>query len=285
MLASPLLAVRGTAAPALHVVALDLLVAEQLLTLGAPPFACANIPLYERLVASPPLPAATVDVGTLQEPNRELLQSLKPDLIIGMAWQGFRQEELTRIAEVLWMPPPKAGVTPIAYIEQMLISLAERTGRQEAAIAANNQLDAALAATRDAVGTKIRRPVFFLRFMENGRHAAVCGSRSMIGDAAVRMGLSNAWTGRGNASGVAAIGIEELAAAPEALIVHFDRGVETARAMARLSRSPFWNALPAVAAGRVVSMPVIHPNGGVHSAVRFARQTETLLTARTDLHG
>ncbi|MGU3494789.1 ABC transporter substrate-binding protein [Xanthobacteraceae bacterium A53D] len=275
----------GSADSGPRVVALDLLIAEQLLTIGFAPQACANIPLYRRLVAVPAMPAGTVDVGPLQEPNRELLQYLAPDLIIGMAWQSFRQEDLGRICEALWVPMAKAGVTPIPYIQQLLTMLAGRVSRAPEAAVRNGELDSALATARAALDGKVRRPVYFLRFMENGRHAAACGSRSMIGDAAVRMGLANAWSGRGNANGVAAIGIEELAGVPEAIIVHFDRGAETKRAMARLAGSAFWNALPAVQAGRVLSMPVIHPNGGVTSATRFARQTQDLLGPRTDLHG
>jgi iron complex transport system substrate-binding protein len=77
--------------------------------------------------------------------------------------------------------------------------------------------------------------------------------------------------------GTASIGIEKLAEVPDALIVHFERGAETVRAMKRLAESPIWNALPAVRAGRVFGMPVIHPNGGIVSATRFARQLVTTL--------
>lgn len=290
MLASPFLACpawasaeRSLGAP--RVVSLDLLVTEQLMTLGAVPLACANIPLYQRLVAAPALPPQVVDVGPLQEPNRELMQALQPDLIIGMAWQSFRQESLGQIAPVDWLPAIDRGTTPLDYIRGQLMRLAARMGRQDRAEAANRALDAALDATRAVLAGGTRRPVYLVRFVEDGRHAAIFGARSMIGDAAARVGLANAWSGRGNGSGVAAIGIEELGQEPTAFIIHFDRGAETRRALARLEQSPLWQALPAVRAGRIVSLPLVHPSGGVTSALRFVRNVEAALQSRSDLHG
>ncbi len=290
MLASPFLAfprrsARAADGGALRVVSLDLLVTEQLMTLGAVPLACANIPLYQRLVAMPALPPQVVDVGPLQEPNRELLQALRPDLIIGMAWQSFRQDALREISAVAWLPAIDRGTSPFDYIRQQLTGLGARLGRQDQALAANGVLDAAVAAARAGLAPDIRRPVYLVRLVEDGRHAAIFGTRSMIGDVAGHLGLVNAWTGRGNGSGVAAIGIEELARVPEALIIHFDRGAETRRALARLADSPLWRALPSVRAGRIVSLPVVHPSGGVTSALRFVRDVETALKSRTDLHG
>lgn len=65
-----------------RIVSMDLSFTEMLLALGAQPTAIANVPLYQRLVSIPVAPADAVDLGPLTEPNLELLQYLKPDLIL-----------------------------------------------------------------------------------------------------------------------------------------------------------------------------------------------------------
>ena len=269
-------AARAREGGARRVVSLDLMLTEQLLTLGVPPLAVANIPLYERLVAVPALPSGVEDVGPQQEPNRELMQYLQPDLIVGLSWQAFRQQALARIAPVAFLPPPGRTGAPVEGVQDLLADLGRRTGREQAAETANASLRARLAEARARLVPHVSRPVYFVRFLEDGRHAAVFGTRSLIGDVAARIGLANAWTGRGNASGVATIGIADLAEVPQAGLIHFDRGAETARALARLNDSPFWQALPLVRAGRVVAMPVIYPSGGVASALRLIAQVEAV---------
>lgn len=267
---------RAREAVARRVVSLDLMLTEQLLTLGVPPLAVANIPLYARLVAEPALPAGVEDVGPQQEPNRELMQYLQPDLIVGLSWQAFRQQALARIAPVAFLPPPGRAGAPVEGVQDLLAELGRRTGREGEAAAQNARLRTRLAQGRAALDGRVSRPVYLVRFLEDGRHAAVFGTRSLIGDVAARLGLANAWAGRGNASGVATLGIADLAEVPEAGLIHFDRGAETARALARLGESPFWQALPLVRAGRVAAMPVIYPSGGVASALRLIAQMETL---------
>lgn len=259
-----------------RVVSLDLMLTEQLLTLGVPPLAVANIPLYERLVSMPALPTGVQDVGPQQEPNRELMQYLQPDLIVGLSWQAFRQQALARISPVAFLPPPGRAGTPVEGVQDLLAELGRRTGREAEAAGHNSRLRARLAEARAALDGRVSRPVYLVRFLEDGRHAAVFGTRSLIGDVAARLNLANAWAGRGNASGVATIGIADLAEVPEAGLIHFDRGAETARALARLGESPFWQALPLVRARRVAAMPVIYPSGGVASALRLIAQIETL---------
>lgn len=259
-----------------RIVSLDLMLTEQLLTLEVPPLAVANIPLYERLVAVPALPAGVEDVGPQQEPNRELMQLLQPDLIVGLSWQAFRQQALARIAPVAFLPAPGRTGAPVEGVQDLLSELGRRTGREAEAARCNAALRTQLLEARARLAPHVSRPVYFVRFLEDGRHAAVFGTRSLIGDVAERLGIRNAWSGRGNASGVATIGIADLSQEPEAGLIHFDRGAETMRALARLGESPFWQALPLVRAGRVAAMPVIYPSGGVASALRLIRQIEAL---------
>ncbi len=266
-------------------VALDLLPTELLLTLGITPLAIANAPLYRRLVATPELPDAVPDLGPLTEPNAEFLQLLRPDAILLAAWQSGGVERLSRIAPLVPLQTIAGTVPASAHAAALLRQVGALTARDERGRALDRPpRGGAGAGARQARRPARSRPLYVCRFAANGRNVAVFGGNGLVGDVVRQLGLSNAWKGRVNASGVVSIGIEQLAADPEARIVHFDRGAETVRAMETLSRSALWQALPAVRAGRVTRMPVVYPSGGVFTAIRFARQLAEALSAEAP-HG
>jgi iron complex transport system substrate-binding protein len=260
-----------------RVVSLDLMLTECLLSLGVVPAALANIPLYQRLVAQPPVPPGVPDLGPPQEPHLEFLQALRPDLILAPSWQAPALGRLERIARVVWLPAFAPDGRPLEHAEALLMRIGALTGREAEARAQAALLPPALVAAAAQLVDWAGRPVLAARFLEDGRHMAVFGANGMVGAVLQRLGLRNAWTGSSNAAGVASTGIESLAGMADATIVHFDRGAETARALARLRGSPFWQALPAVREGRVLAMPVIYPSGGVFSAIRFTAQLAALL--------
>ncbi|MFC3320487.1 MULTISPECIES: hypothetical protein [Mesorhizobium] len=66
----------SAAAKPLRIVCLDDGLAETLLMLGVSPIAIADRDVWETWVVEPSLPPDVVDVGTLLEPNLELLQEL-----------------------------------------------------------------------------------------------------------------------------------------------------------------------------------------------------------------
>ncbi|MFE0757434.1 ABC transporter substrate-binding protein [Inquilinus sp. NPDC058860] len=284
-LAGPARARAQAPGPARRVACLDLLLTETLLTLGVTPAAVGNIPLYDRLVAEPRLPDGVPDLGPLQEPNLELLQHLRPDLILAPSWAEVGQNDLERIAPVAWLPSFSAEKPALDHARDLLIRVAALTGRDAEARSWSDRADAVLAEARRVIEPWTDRPVYVVRFMEDGRHAAIFGGKGMIGDVLSRLGLRNAWTGRTNVWGTTSIGIEQLAGDAEARLIHFDRGAETERALRQLAASPLWAALPAVRRGRVIEMPVVYPNGGVASAIRFARQLAQVLPAQGTPNG
>jgi ABC-type Fe3+-hydroxamate transport system substrate-binding protein len=262
--------VRAASAP--RIVSLDLLPTELLLTLGIAPVAAANVPLYQRLVARPVLPEEVNDLGPLTEPNAEYLQFLKPDAIVMASWQAGGLNRLADIAPLVPLDTVAGNVPAFDHMAALLGQIGSLAGREAEARQQVQQAHDVLLAARAAIETRSARPLYVCRFSENGRNVAVFGGNGLIGDVLRQLGLKNAWQGRVNASGVVSVGIDQLAGNPEARIVHFDRGPETARALERLAQSALWRALPAVRAGRVTMMPVIYPSGGVLTAMRFARQ-------------
>jgi iron complex transport system substrate-binding protein len=269
---------RAIATTATRVVALDLLPTELLLTLGVTPLAIANAPLYRRLVAEPALPDAVPDLGPLTEPNAEFLQVLRPDAILLAAWQSGSVERLSRIAPLVPLQTIAGTVPATAHAAALLREVGALTARTTEAEHWIARMEREMGQAREALGSRDTRPLYVCRFAANGRNVALFGGNGLVGDVIRQLGLRNAWKGRVNASGVVSVGIEQLAADPEARIIHFDRGAETVRAMENLSRSALWRALPAVRAGRLTTMPVVYPSGGVSTAIRFARQLAEALT-------
>lgn len=258
---------------------MELLVTELLLTLGIEPLAVANVPLYRRLVTKPPLGDAAVDLGPLQEPNMEYLQLLQPDLIVMADWQASGLENLKRIAPIVTLNSFPGRTPAVQHAQNLLRELGNLADRQRQAEEWAARCETAIREAQAQLQSKPLPPLYLCRFNQDGRHAAIFGGNGLVGDVLARLGLSNAWQGRVNASGVASIGIEQLAGNAEARIVHFDRGRETDLAMARLAESPLWRALPAVRENRITRMPVIYPSGGVMSAARLATQLAALLPA------
>ncbi|MCJ2036122.1 ABC transporter substrate-binding protein [Methylobacterium sp. J-068] len=264
-------------AAAPRVVTLDGLFTETLLGIGLVPVAAANRPLYERLTAQPALPPEVVDLGPLQEPNLELLRLMRPDLLVAATWQAQTQGALARIAPVAAFPTTAGNApSPLDHLDTLTRALGRRVGHEAQAEARIAETGAALAQARATLAGHLGRPAYICRLREDGR-VAMFGARCTVGDVAARVGLANAWSGGQSGSGTAFAGIEDLGANPDAILIHFDRGRETVRALARLDTSPIWRALPFVRLQRVVAMPVVHPNGALPSAARFAGQLAAAL--------
>ena len=258
-------------APPKRIVSMDLLLTELLLTLGIQPVAIANVPLYRRLVADPVLSDGVADLGPLNEPSLEYLQILAPDLLLMADWQTAGLDNLHLITKVLPLAVFPKNIPAVAFVQSLLMQLAELLSREREAETAISSCNEAITNARRTL-SGLHRPVYVCRFTRDGRNAAVFGGNGMIGDTLLRLGLRNAFEGRVNGSGVTSVSLKRLADVPDAIIIHFDRGAETDRALERLKGSPLWNTFPAVREGRVVKMPVIYPNGGVRSVERLAMQ-------------
>lgn len=278
-----LLAGRGaTAAEALGVVSMDLLITELMLTLGVAPLATPNVALYRRLVADPALPEEVRDLGPLAQPNLDYLRRLAPRRILLADRQAAGLENLAAIAPLVPLPVLAGRQAAIAHGEDLLRLVATLLGEPSRADLPIEECETALAQAAAALRGFVR-PVYVCRFNRDGRNLSLFGGRGMVGDTLARLGLANAYDGRVNGFGVTNAPLLRLAERPEAVIVHFDRGTETEAALARLGRSPVWNALPAVREGRLIRVPVVYPNGGPRSVTRLARALAATLPALRDV--
>ncbi|MBB1482358.1 ABC transporter substrate-binding protein [Tessaracoccus sp. MC1865] len=93
---------------------------------------------------------STTDVGTLQEPNFEVIASLQPDLIVAGFRSAKQVPELSKIAPTIDITYDysKSFYDGVAYATDIL---AEATGTQEQAEAELKELEEAIAAAKDKV--------------------------------------------------------------------------------------------------------------------------------------
>lgn len=259
---------RAGAAPA-RIVSLDYGLAETLLALGVTPLAIAEADQWATWVVEPAMPPGVINLGAAQEANLELLSALKPDLILSTPYLDALRSTLQRIArtEIFAINTPEPGTPYPRSVDatRRLGGLIGRAGEAQALITASA---AQMAATRAALAPQAGPPVFLVSFMDT-RHVRVYGAKSLFDDVMTLCGLTNAWQGEVNYWGFATVGIEQLARAPEARLIYVEPIAADVRTA--LARSPLWNSLGFVRAGRVHAMPPALMFGMLPSAMRFAR--------------
>ena len=247
-----------------RIAVLDWAWAETLLALGVAPAAVAEAPLYGARVVSPALAEGTMDLGLRSWPNVELLRAFRPDLIVTQTGYGVPAAMLEPVAPVLSLPLYTPERQPLKRAEEGLEAIAARLQLQEAGRAYLEQAEFQFTALRNELQSYDGRPLLILKFASD-RLADIYGPGSLFHDVLGRLGLPSAWQHSGSHWGFSTAGLDAIAANPEARIVIIEPGPPEA-----LAASGLWRAIPAVRAGRVVSIPPVWVFGALPSALRFA---------------
>lgn len=262
-LAAPAL---GGAAENPRVATLDWALLETLLAIGANVVAGTELRQFRQVAVTPAVPEAVADLGLRGTPNFEVLRLARPDLIFNSNFYGWADARMGAIAPVVSHAIYRQGEDPFVLAEQTTRAIGERLQLPAAAEFAD-RLAQKLDRFRSVFAAGDGRPVIPIN-LGDARHYRVFGSDSMFGAVLTRVGLTNAWEGATSYSAMAPVGIETLASMPGAWIVMIPPQPEDA--LATLSGSAFWNALPAVREGRVLTLGSINPYGALPAAMRFA---------------
>ncbi|WP_168991807.1 MULTISPECIES: ABC transporter substrate-binding protein [Mesorhizobium] len=265
----------SAAAKPLRIVCLDDGLAETLLMLGVSPVAIAGRDIWETWVVEPPLPAEIADVGTLLEPNLELLQQLKPDIILSMPYLDGIKPLLERVAPVTTIGLYTEAGQPYQRALEATRQLARLVGKEsegEALIAAT---DACFSEARQQLAPLSARPIYAVSFMDP-RNVRVYGRKSLFQEVFDRIGLANAWTAETNYWGFSTVGIDGLATSSDARLAYLEPLPEGAGGT--LTESPVWNAMPFVRNRSIMRLPAVHMFGALPSATRFARVLASAMT-------
>lgn len=251
-----------------RIVVLDWGLIEVVLSLDVVPVGVSRPVWYTRLDGNPPLPATVVDTGLLFQPNFEVLEALKPDLIVVTPWHAPLRGLLERVAPTFTVTMFGPGLDIYSTVRTATRQLAAKLGRDAEADALLHHTDQqiATAAQTIAAARDVRRPLYVLRPLD-GRHVAVAGPHSLFGGVMGELGLVNAWQGSTDPLGMGETDLAALAqqADSQAVLSGTPPGV-----IAELSRSPLWRSLPFVAQHRVRQIGMFPTAGGLVAATRFA---------------
>ncbi|MFD1333910.1 ABC transporter substrate-binding protein, partial [Methylopila musalis] len=139
--------------------------------------------------------------------------------------------------------------------------------------------EAAFAAARAALAPLAGRRVLVMN-LGDSRHFRAFGADSMFGDVVARLGLRPAWAEPTRFGAYPTVGVEAIAAMPDAIVVNV--GPTPPSALDGVRDSPLWRALPPVAGGRFVTLAPVNPYGALPAALRFARLLTERLRALPD---
>lgn len=248
--------------PATRVVGLEWNVVEHAVSLGVMPVSVSDVEGYGNWVQAAPLDDSVTDVGLRGEPSLETIAGLQPDVVLATA--GLPDQAITQLedlAPVLVVEGADASGS-IAQMREDVRLVAEATGTEEAADQLFADFDAALddgaAALREA-GTA-GDPFFMTDGYIDGGQLSIrpYAEGSLLSEVSERIGLTNAWTGKGDAQyGLDQTDVEGLTALPAG--THFlyiandaDGGDPFEQA---LSDNAIWTALPFVRSGDVHRLP------------------------------
>ncbi|WP_027800572.1 ABC transporter substrate-binding protein [Paraburkholderia dilworthii] len=256
------------ASPAARVVVLDWPLTEVVLSLGVVPVGVARPSWYAKLDGVPALPPSVVDTGLLYQPNFEVLEALKPELIVITSWHAPLRALLERIAPTLTVQLFGPGIDVYPAVHTATRKLAGALGCDAAADALFARADAVLAdaSARLAGFRATGRPLYLLRPIDD-RHIAVFGRNSLFGGVLDALQIDNAWQGLADPQGMTEADLGALARHTDAQVVAI--GVPPGVA-AQLARSPLWGALPFVRQHRVQHIGPLPALGGIVASMRFA---------------
>ncbi|RKP53643.1 ABC transporter substrate-binding protein [Pararobbsia silviterrae] len=276
--AAPARPMRVDASP--RIVSLSWAGAQMLLSIGIAPIAVTERFDYPRAGALPPMPEPTLDLGSHDEPNLELLEQLAPELIVIDTNQTHLASRLATLAPTFTVDIYDAQHgRPYARAVAETRRLATRVGCERDAqryLDAVGDALAACARTVSMLGTL--PPILVVDLYDDGRHLYLYGPNSLMQDVMDQLGVRNAWPGSTD-SGYLLQGIEALAAYRDASMFYISHGASDRIALHNLSRSLLWQHLPFVRDRRVEPLPGFFAYGALSSAVQFAQALTAGLVA------
>jgi ABC-type Fe3+-hydroxamate transport system substrate-binding protein len=251
-----------------RIAALGWACAQTLLALGVVPLVIPEIERYGRLVVEPEVPSPVKEIGLRTEPNLELLQSLAPDLIIIDPSLMAALPRLRGVAPVEVFTIFRPGGSPLDTARGSTEALARRLGIEAQCEAYLARFDATMAAAAERLRRDRGAPLYLVSEIARNR-ALVFGPNSLYQDVLDRFGLQNAWTGHSGPWGHTSVGLEVLAAVPDARLILMTSRVADVQAL--LKASPVLRTLPFLRAGRLTVLGNQFFYGGIPAAERFAR--------------
>ncbi|CAN7221878.1 iron-siderophore ABC transporter substrate-binding protein [Phyllobacterium sp. LjRoot231] len=263
--AGSLLPIQGRAS-APRIVSLDYGLAQTLIDLGVPPVGLIDTPGWADWAVEPQLPQSVANIGSAHEVNMELLQLLKPDLIISTPYLEWIRPQLEQIAPVKSFPIHALGSSPYPHIIDATRELGRMLGRTAEAEAMIDRTESELRMAKRA--TRHLSKLAVITFMD-ARNIRIYGPGGIFQDVFDRLDLQNAWTRPTNEWGYSDAGMADLIDIGDGRLFYMDPVPPDV--LATLSGSPLWQSMLFVQSGHVQRMASVLMFGTLPSAGRFAR--------------
>lgn len=257
----------GVAVPGgMRVVSLDYGLAQTALAVGGDLVGVPDPVDYRVWVVTPAMPAAVQDLGQRTQPNLDVLHDLRPGLILAIQDHAPIRTLLEAIAPVLELPIYTPERRPWDRSVEAARAIGGRVGRPAAAERLVADVSERFAAGRAALAGRAQRPILLASFIDP-RHLSIYGAGGILHDALERLGLRNAWRGTTGRWGSVTVPLESLAGLGEAALFLIEPLPPDLDGV--LGRSPLWQALPFVRAGRVFRLDPVLMFGTLPAADRF----------------
>lgn len=263
---------RADTLPPQRIAALDWTSAQSLLALGANVVTLPERTRYRERVVEPEPHKDTFDLGLRSEPNLELLDSLKPDLIVLHPELDMVRPALAAIAPPILFDPDASDEPDrsdrLAGARLRLKTLADTIAMPDAFGTYINAYEAGISHAGERLRNYDGRPIYIVTLLDT-RRALVFGKNSLFQTFFDLFSIENAWDGPTSPYGHATVTIDALAQRPDARLLSIGR--ESRLLLQAALRSPVIASLPYVRENRAVAIDDVLFYGGLPSAKRFAR--------------
>ena len=249
--------------PATRTVGLEWNAVEHLASLGVEPVGVSDVEGYNAWVKAQPLNGSVKDVGVRGEPSMDSIASLRPDLIVATNdLPAGAIKQLEQLAPVLVLRPADAS-DAIGQMRENLQLVAKATGTEEKAQNLLADFDAKLAEGRKALtqaGLTGDRFYFGDGFVEGGQVSIRPFAKgSLVSDVTERLGLVNAWPGKGDPSygldETDVEGLTRLKSVDHFIYYHNDKAGGPDPFTDGLGGNAVWSSLPFVKSDDVHRLP------------------------------
>ncbi|WP_107677026.1 ABC transporter substrate-binding protein [Agrobacterium sp. LAD9] len=251
------------------IAAMDWVSGQNLLALGVQPAAMPELERYGSLVVEPALSPSVAELGLRSEPNLELVDYLRPSLILRSDDFTIAADRLAAIAPIhLFDAGVTAGESHLTSGRNALMALAARIGEPGRFDAFQESFDAEMQQARTRLSAYDGRPLLLATVID-GRRLLVFGKNSLFQNVLDQFGIRNAWEGYTSKYGHTTVTADQLSLHPQARLLCI--GDTSSEKLDTLLAAPVIKSLPFVRENRLVRIKDVLFYGGLPPAKRFAR--------------
>lgn len=250
------------------IASLDYRCTETLLSMGIVPSAVIDPETpYSTLEGA----AQAINLGTIIQPNLELLDQVSPELVLTSPEFTHMAPRLSGIAKVKSLAPysSESGASSWQRMVSFTREVGEAIGSTDLAEDMIKETESHFQSLRSRIAGDQMPPLLIVRLMDH-KHARVFGSNSLFQGSLDELGLSNAWQGPESHFGITMVSIDFLVDINARLVV-LESPYSSNPSREQFAVSGMWQHLSIIKRGDVIFLPsTFNHFGALPSALRFA---------------